>query len=142
MKNIPFREIVNKKASYDYTIVDTIEAGMKLTSETVKAIRANNFNLTGNYVKVLSDQVVMIGEHTTTVTLLLHKRQIASLTGTIQQDGMTVIPLKVYEKRGKFKLLIGIAKGKRDFDKRAADKQRTVDNDIRRVARSQTFGEY
>lgn len=142
MTKTPFREIANKKASHDYTITDTIEAGMKLTSETVKAIRANNFNLTGNYIKVLGERVMMIGEHTTTVTLLLHKRQINSLIGTIQQDGMTIVPLKVYEKRGKFKLLIGVAKGKRDFDKRAADKQRTVDNDVRRVARSQTFGEY
>lgn len=142
MNKVPFREIVNKKASHDYTITDTIEAGMKLTSEMVKAVRANNFNLTGNYVKVLGKQVVMIGEHTATITLLLHKRQINSLIGTIQQDGMTVVPLKVYEKRGKFKLLIGVAKGKRDFDKRATDKQRTIDNDIRRIARSQTFGEY
>ena len=141
MKKAPFREIVNKKASHDYTIIDTIESGMKLTSEVVKSIRASNFNLTGNYVKVLGEQVVMIGEKTTT-TLLLHKREINKLIGTVQQDGVTIVPLKIYEKRGKFKLLIGIAKGKKDYDKRASDKQRTVDNDIRRVARSQTFGEY
>lgn len=145
MKTHTFRDIENKKAHYEYTIVDTMEAGMKLTGDVVKLIHNNSFNLTGNYVRVMSQrwrQVVMIGESSATIPLLLHQHQINTLIGTVQQDGMTLIPLKIYLKRGKFKLLIGVAKGKKDYDKRATDKKRDIDNDIRRTVSSQKFGEY
>lgn len=139
-----FKEIINKKASHDYHVIDTYEAGMILDGTTVKAIRANAFNINGSYVKVWPNDyrhVVLLTDQRA-IGLLLHSREIDQLIGKTQVDGMTLIPLKIYEKNRKFKLLVGLAKGKKDYDKRAAEKERAIDNDLRRTVRSQKFGEY
>ena len=139
-----FKEIVNKKASHNYHVMDTYEAGMRLDGTTVKAIRANAFNINGSYVKVWPNdhrRVVLLTDQQA-IGLLLHNREINQLIGKTQVDGMTLIPLKIYEKNRKFKLLVGLAKGKKDYDKRATEKERAIDNDLRRTVRSQKFGEY
>lgn len=139
-----FKTIENKKASHDYTILDTYEAGMVLTGEQVKQIRAHNLNINGSYIKVMPNdhrRVVLLTEQQA-IGLLMHKREINQLIGKTQIEGLTLIPLKIYEKNRKFKMLVGLAKGKKDYDKRAADKERSIDNDIRRTVRSQKFGEY
>ena len=139
-----FKEITNKKASHDFTIMDTFEVGMVLSGEQVKQIRAHTFNINGSYVKVLPNdhrRVVLLTDQQA-IGLLLHNREINQLIGKTQVDGMTLIPLKIYEKNRKFKMLIGLAKGKKDYDKRAADKARDIDNDNRRTVSSQKFGEY
>lgn len=139
-----FKEITNKKASHDFTIMDTFEAGMVLSGDQVKQIRAHAFNINGSYIKVWPNdwrQIVLLTEQQA-IGLLLHKREINQLIGKTQVEGMTLIPLKIYEKNRKFKMLIGLAKGKKDYDKRAADKARDIDNDNRRTVSSQKFGEY
>ena len=139
-----FKTIENKKASHDYTILDTYEAGMVLTGEQVKQTRAHNLNINGSYIKVMPNdhrRVVLLTEQQA-IGLLMHKREINQLIGKTQIEGLTLIPLKIYEKNRKFKMLVGLAKGKKDYDKRAADKERSIDNDIRRTVRSQKFGEY
>lgn len=139
-----FKAIENKKASHDFTIIDTYEAGMVLSGDQVKQIRNHSFNINGSYVKVWPNdyrKIVLMTEQQV-VALLLNKREINQLIGKTQTDGMTLIPLKIYEKNRKFKMLVGLAKGKKDYDKRAADKARTIDNDLRRTVSSQKFGEY
>lgn len=139
-----FKAIENKKASHDFTIVDTFEAGMVLSGEQVKQIRSHAFNINGSYVKLWPNdwrRIVLLTEQQA-VGLLMHKRELNQLFGKTQIEGMTLIPLKIYEKHRKFKLLVGLAKGKKDYDKRAADKARSIDDDLRRTVRSQKFGEY
>lgn len=143
-KTMPqFKVIENKKASYDYTIVDTFEVGMVLTGEQVKQIRAHAFNINGSYVKLWPNDhrhIVLLTEHQA-IGLLMRKRELDQLFGKTQIEGMTLIPLKIYEKRRKFKLLVGLAKGKKAYDKRAADKARSIDDDLRRTVRSQKLSE-
>lgn len=139
-----FKAIENKKASYDYTITDTYEAGLVLSGEQVKMVRNHSLSLAGSYVKVWPDdwrRIVMLTEQAI-IPLLLHKTEINRLYGKAQNEGMALVPLKIYEKNRKFKVLIGLAKGKKEYDKRAADKARTIDDDLRRTVRSQKLGEY
>ena len=106
----------NKKARHDYSIVDTIEAGIVLTGTEIKSVRAARIQLKDRIRK-----------------LLLKKKQIAKLANDLKGTGMTLVPLKVYLKNGFAKVLLGIAKGKRDYDKRESIKRREQERDIKRV---------
>ena len=140
----------NKKARHDYTIVDTIEAGLVLTGTEIKSVRAARINLKDGYAQIKKGEAWLVNVHiapyeegniwnqdpTRTRKLLLHKKQIAKLEGEVKGTGMTLVPLKVYIKDGFAKVLIGLAKGKHDYDKRESIKRREQDRDIKRTMKA------
>ncbi|MDE2730046.1 MAG: SsrA-binding protein SmpB [Bacteroidota bacterium] len=137
--------VTNRRAGRDYEIVDTLEAGLVLTGTEVKSIRAGHANLTDSYCRVDDHEVFMIDAHISKYShgnlhnheplrprkLLLHGREIARLKKATEQKGFTVVPLRLYLRRGLIKAQIGIARGKRQYDKRsdiaARDAQRNLD---------------
>lgn len=139
-------EIQNKKARHDYSVEDTIETGIVLSGTEVKSIRQGSANLKDSYAVVRDGEVYLVGMHISPYDkgnifnkdplrdrkLLLHKREINKLIGLIQQKGFTLVPLKVYFLRGKVKVLLGIAKGKKLYDKRENIKSRDVKREIDR----------
>ena len=136
----------NKKARHDYTIVDTIEAGLVLTGTEIKSVRAARITLKDGYAQIKNGEAWLINVHITpyeqgniwnqdpdrTRKLLLKKREIAKLEDELKGTGMTLVPLKVYIKNGFAKVLIGLAKGKHDYDKRESIKRREQNRDIAR----------
>ncbi len=138
-------EINNRKAKYDYQIFDTIEAGIVLTGTEIKSIREGKANLKDSYAKIKNGEAIIINMHishydkgnifnhdeTRTRKLLLHKKEILKLNDKIRLEGFTLVPIKLYFKNGKAKLLLGIAKGKKDYDKRESIKQKDIERDIR-----------
>lgn len=140
----------NKKARHDYTIVDTIEAGIVLTGTEIKSVRASRIQLKDGYAQIKNGEAWLINVHIApfeqgniwnqdperTRKLLLKKREIAKLTNELKGTGMTLVPLKVYLKDGFAKVLIGLAKGKHDYDKRDSIKRRDQERDIKRVMKS------
>ena len=140
----------NKKAHHDYTIVDTIVAGLVLTGTEIKSVRAARINLKDGYAQIKKGEAWLVNVHiapyeegniwnqdpTRTRKLLLHKKQIAKLEGEVKGTGMTLVPLKVYIKDGFAKVLIGLAKGKHDYDKRESIKRREQDRDLKRTIKA------
>ncbi len=124
----------NKKAYHDYFIDETFEAGISLFGTEVKSVREGKLNLKDSYVSVKTGEAYIMGMHISpyekgnifnkdplrTRKLLLHRREINKLIGLVQQDGYTLIPLKVYFKGSYVKILLGVCRGKKDYDKRAA----------------------
>ena len=122
----------NKKALHDFDIEETYEAGIQLTGPEVKSIREGRANLKESYARVRDGEVFLVGAHvspyenathreqlpTRDRKLLLHRREIARLTGKSQEEGKTLIPLKLYSKNGLVKLQIAVASRKRQYDKR------------------------
>ncbi|MDO4872732.1 MAG: SsrA-binding protein SmpB [Carnobacterium sp.] len=137
----------NRKASHNYTILETIEAGMVLTGTEIKSVRQARINLKDGYVSLKQGEAFLVGVHISlfeqgtlfnhdplrTRKLLLHKKQINYLLEQVKQAGNTVVPLKVYIKNGVAKLLIGVAKGKKNYDKRDALKQKDMKREIDRA---------
>lgn len=140
----------NKKARHDYTIVETIEAGIVLTGTEIKSVRAARINLKDGFAQIKKGEAWLVNVHiapydegniwnqdpTRTRKLLLRKKQIAKLDGDVKGTGMTLVPLKVYIKDGFAKVLLGLAKGKHDYDKRESIKRREQDRDLRRTMKS------
>ena len=126
------KSFFNKKARFDYEIKDSFEAGIVLTGLEIKAIKDGRVDMTGSYVKLINSELfwlgasilVSSGEGQRTRKLLVHKEQIKSLIGKVQEKGMTLVPLKLYLKHGKAKLEVGLGKGKKIYDKREALKKR------------------
>lgn len=131
--------IQNKKAFHDYFIEDRYEAGIVLEGWEVKAIRAGRANLKESYVTIKEGALYLFGSHisplptasthihpdpTRTRKLLLHAAEISKLIGKVQRAGYTLMPLDMHYKGGRIKLEIGLAKGKKDHDKRATEKER------------------
>ena len=129
----------NKKAFHDFSIEDKYEAGMMLEGWEVKAIRAGRTNLKEAYVIIRSGEMFLIGCHISplptasthispdpvrTRKLLLHAEEIAKLIGKVERAGYTLVPLDMHYSKGRIKLEIGLAKGKRQHDKREAEKER------------------
>ncbi len=137
--------IENRKAHYDYEILETYECGLVLESWEVKAIAAKTCNIAGSHCKVMNGAIYLIGasigssdnEQQRSRKLLLHSREISRLIGQTQERGLTLVPLRVYNKNGKFKLAMGLAKGRKEFDKRETEKKRTIENETRRIVKSQ-----
>lgn len=130
---------VNRRAKFDYEIEDTFEAGMQLTGTEVKSLRQGKANIAEAYVSPEKGAVYLINadfppyeagnrfnhEPRRPRKLLLHKKQIDKLAGSVQREGRTIVPLKLYfNERGIAKLLIGLAKGKKAHDKRETKKER------------------
>lgn len=139
----------NKKAYHEYFIEETYEAGIVLQGTEIKSIRASRVNLKDSYARIQNGEVVLFGMHISpyeqgnrfnhdplrTRTLLLHKREISKLIGETKQTGYALIPLKLYLKNGFCKVLIGLAKGKKNYDKREDLKQKEAKRDIERAFR-------
>ena len=141
----------NKKAFHDYFIEDQLEAGLMLEGWEVKAIRAGRAQIKEAYVVVKSGEVVLIGAHTTplisasthispdpvrTRKLLLHEKEISKLIGKVERAGYALVPLDLHYTRGRVKLTVGLAKGKKQHDKRETEKQRDWDREKARLMRS------
>jgi SsrA-binding protein len=137
--------IENRRAHYDYEILETYECGLVLESWEVKAIAAKTCNIAGSHCKVMNGAIYLIGasigssdnEQQRSRKLLLHSKEISRLIGQTQEKGLTLVPLRVYNKNGKFKLAMGLVKGKKEFDKRETEKKRTIENETRRIVKSQ-----
>jgi SsrA-binding protein len=130
---------LNKKARHDYFIEDRLEAGLALKGWEVKALRAGRMQLKEGYVLLKDGEAWLFGAHiaplptastheiadpTRSRKLLLHRRQIDSLLGAVERRGYTLVPLAVYWKNGRAKLEIGLARGKKQHDKRADSRDR------------------
>ena len=133
------RIAINRKARFDYHIEDTYEAGLALEGWEVKSLRAGKAQLSESYVHVRNGQAQLINAHFTPLTsasthvkaeptrtrqLLMHRRELDRLTGLVERQGMTLIALELYWKKGRVKLQLGLAKGKKQHDKRATAKDR------------------
>ena len=142
---------VNKKATYDYFILEKIEAGIVLEGWEVKGIRDLKVQLKEAYVKINKGDVILIGSNITppsyinnntiknssrTRKLLLNQKEINMLVGKVQKEGLTLIPLSLYWKNNKVKLKIGIAKGKKKFDKRQSEKNKDWAIEKSRIAKT------
>lgn len=139
----------NRKARHDYAVLDTIEAGMVLKGTEIKAIRAGRINLKDGFARVRNGEVYLHNVHISpyeqgnqfnhdplrTRKLLMQRRQIDRLIGETKTPGITLVPLKVYIKNGYAKVLIGIAKGKRQYDKREDLKRKDMQREIARTMR-------
>ena len=137
----------NRKASHDYIILDTIEAGMVLTGTEIKSVRKAKINLKDGYASIRNGEVFLQNVHISpfeqgnifnhdplrTRKLLLHKKQIKYLIEETKTTGVTLVPVKVYLKNGVAKVLIGLAKGKKSYDKRDALKQKDMKREIDRA---------
>ncbi|MBI2451246.1 MAG: SsrA-binding protein SmpB [Parcubacteria group bacterium] len=138
----------NKKAYFDYQILDTYEAGLVLSGQEVKSIRLGRIDLRASYIVIKKEELWLINasiasyqpqntstfyEPTKSRKLLLRKKEIKSLIGKSKEKGLTLMPLKVYTKSGKIKLEFGIAKGKKQFEKREQIKKRETERKMREV---------
>jgi SsrA-binding protein len=137
----------NKKAYFNYQILEKYEAGIALNGQEVKSIKLGRINLMGSYVIIRNSEVYLIGasvpayqpknapsdyDPQRTRKLLLRKTEIDFLFGKSQQKGLTIVPIKVYTNNGKIKIEIGIGKGKKEFDKRETIKKRETEKEMRR----------
>lgn len=140
----------NKKARHDYSILDTIEAGMVLQGTEIKSVRNSRINLKDGFVRIRNGEAYLYNVHISpydqgnifnhdplrTRKLLLHKKQIQKLANEAKNPGTTIVPLKVYIKDGFAKVLIGLAKGKREYDKRETLKRKDQERQISRVLKN------
>ena len=139
---------VNKRATYDYEILEKYEAGISLLGCEVKSIKTGHISLKGSYVVIKNNEVYLLNafippyqikntpsdyDPRRSRKLLLHKSEIKSLIGKIKQKGLTLVPIKLYTKRGKIKLEFALAKGKKKVDKRDKIKKREMERKMRRV---------
>lgn len=139
--------IENKKAYFNYEILEKFEAGISLIGQEVKSIKTRGVSLTGSYVVLKDNEVFWIGINippyqpknapkdynpARTRKLLLKKSEIKYLIGKTRQKGLTLVPLRIYTKNGKIKLEFGIAKGKKKADKRESIKKREVEREIQK----------
>lgn len=137
-------EVINRKANYDYEIIDTYEAGVVLTGTEIKSIRLGMITLKDSYAIIKNNEIFLLNVHISsyeqgnrfnhdelrTRKLLLHKKEIIKLKEKIDKEGFTIIPLKLYFVKGKVKILLGLAKGKKNYDKREAIKKKDIERQI------------
>ena len=136
----------NKKARFNYSIEDTYEAGISLLGSEVKSLREGKVNLGDSYGDIKRGEIFLVDAHINpypqanrlnhdplrTRKLLLHKREIQRLIGKVQERGFTLIPLRLYFSNGKVKVELGLAKGKKLFDKRETLKRKTMEREMER----------
>lgn len=142
--------ITNKKAFHDYFIEEKFEAGLSLEGWEVKAIRAGRANIKESYVVIRSGEVFLFGMHISalpeasthvkpdpvrTRKLLLHAQEIDKLIGQVERAGYTLVPLDLHYSKGRVKIEIGLAKGKKQYDKRDAEKQQDWEREKARLMR-------
>jgi SsrA-binding protein len=143
----------NKKAYHDYFIEEKFEAGVALLGWEVKAVRAGRAQIKEAYVVVKGGEILLIGAHVTpliststhvpadvtrTRKLLLHRKEINRLVGLVERAGYTLVPLNLHYSKGRIKLDVGLAKGKKQYDKRATIKEREWNREQQRLLRNRT----
>ena len=143
--------IDNRKAFHDYFIEDKYEAGLVLQGWEVKAIRAGRANIKESYVVIRGAEIFIVGMHITplesasthittdptrTRKLLLHAEEIAKLIGKVERAGYALVPLDLHYTKGRIKISVGLAKGKKQFDKRETEKERDWEREKARLIRS------
>ena len=148
--NVGFKIIcINRKASFNYFFEDLLEAGIILRGAEIKSVRNGKVNIADSYAVEKNGEIVLINSHIASYKqasysnhkpmderkLLLNKREISKLIGKIQREGFTIVPTKMYFKKGKAKIELAIAKGKKQFDKRASKKNRDWNRDKARYVR-------
>ena len=136
----------NKKAYHDYFVLDKYEAGIELFGTEIKSIRAGRVNLKDSFCSVDDGEMYVIGMHISPYEmgnrfnrdpmrkkkLLLHKKEIMKLFGESQQQGLSIVPLELYIKKGRAKLQIGLCKGKKLYDKRAVEAKKAANRSVER----------
>ena len=137
----------NKKARFDYEILEVIEAGMVLLGTEVKSLRQGRANLKDSYARIKGGELYLMQSHISPYThayydnhepdrvrkLLVHKREIKRLQGKTQEKGLTLVPLKIYFKDGKAKVELALARGKRIYDKRESLKRKTEQRELEKA---------
>ncbi len=140
---------VNRKATHDYHILRTLEAGLSLLGTEIKSVRAGHVSIREAYVRPQGDELWLVGAHiahyapasrtnhdpTRSRKLLLHKKEIREALREVQAAGATIVPLRLYLKDGRAKLEIALAKGKKAYDKRAAIAKRDAERQMQRAMR-------
>ncbi|OGH08762.1 MAG: SsrA-binding protein [Candidatus Levybacteria bacterium RBG_16_35_6] len=139
-------KIINKRAKFDYQIRDHFEAGINLLGPEVKAIRLGQVDLTGSHVKIVGSEAYLINsriypyryasldnyDERRTRKLLLHKKEIISLKSKLEGEGLSLIPLSIYTKRGLIKVELALGKGMKKYQKRESIKKKDITRDIER----------
>jgi len=140
----------NKKASHDYFIEETYETGLVLTGTEIKSLRMGRANISDAFATIRNGEIFIHNMHispfeqgnrhnpidpTRARKLLMHKKEISKLFGLSKQEGYTIVPLKIYVRNGYAKLLIGLGKGKKQYDKRETSAKRDAERDIQRALR-------
>ncbi len=139
-------EILNKKARFDYNIIEEIEAGIVLTGTEIKSIRKGSANLKDSYAIIKNGEVFLLNMHIAqykegnifnhdenrTRKLLLHKKEILKIKSKLDVEGYALFPIKLYIKNNKAKILLGIGKGKKLYDKRESIKKRDQEREIKK----------
>ena len=139
-------EIVNRKARHDYFINEEFECGIVLTGTEIKSIRDGSCNIGDSYGHIRKGELFILNmfigqykegnifnhEETRTRKLLMHKNEIIKLDNKVKLEGFTLIPLKVYFKSNKVKILLGLCKGKKDYDKRESIKDRDIERELKK----------
>lgn len=142
-------KITNRRVYHDFTVLETFDAGMELTGAEVKSVKGGRMTLEGSFVKIVGSEVYLVNsqiypypfarpdnyDQKRTRKLLLHKKEILHLAGKIASDRLTLVPLECYNAHGFLKLKIGLAKGKREYEKREKLKRRDIDRDVQRELR-------
>ncbi len=137
-------EILNRKARYDYEIEDTYEAGIVLTGTEIKSIRMGKVNIKDSYAIIRNNEIYLLNTHISlyeegnrfnhdedrTRKLLLHKKEILKLKDKLEIEGYTLVPLKIYFVKNKAKVLIGVAKGKKNYNKKETIKERDIQREM------------
>lgn len=137
-------EIKNKKSSFDYFVEDTYECGVVLTGTEIKSVRKGSANLKDSYARIKNNEVYLINMFISAYEqgnrfnhderrerkLLLHKKEILKIKEKVDIEGYSLIPVKLYLKDGKAKILLGVCKGKKTYDKRQALKERDIKRDL------------
>lgn len=140
-------EILNKKARFDYFIEDEYEAGIVLKGTEIKSIRKGSANLKDSYAIIRNDEIFLLNmfispynegnrfnhEETRTRKLLLNKKEIKKIKNKLEIEGYTLVPIKLYFKNNKAKILLGIAKGKKNYDKRETIKKRDQEREMKKL---------
>lgn len=137
-------KIVNRSAFHDYTIADRLEAGIKLTGPEVKSVKGNRVSLTGSFVRIIGSEAFLVNaqiqpyqfarienyDPRRTRKLLLSKKEIIALKGKIEGANLTLVPLSLYTTHGLVKLEVGVARGKKQYEKREELKRRAVKREL------------
>ena len=141
----------NRKARHDYEILETMEAGLSLTGTEVKSLRDGKVNLKDSYAQIKEGELWLVAVHISPYDfgninnhdpererkLLMHAKEIQRLIGKVQLQGLTLIPLKLYFKRGRVKVELGLARGKHNYDRRHDLAKRDAEREMKRAIKSQ-----
>lgn len=146
-----FVDIVqNKKARFEYEILETLEAGIVLVGTEVKSVRLKKVSINESYARIRDGEAFIVGLNISTYEmgnrfnhdparerkLLLHRQEIKRLTGKLKERGFTMVPLKLYFKNGRVKVLLGLGRGKAKYDKRKTIQKREADREIQRIMKN------